>query len=45
MLKTVTAMSTAWLKKLSYGINMDHYDLVMVVQKVCVGVYKGVTTS
>lgn len=36
---------TARLKKLSYGLNADHCDPVLVAQKVCLGVYKGVTTS
>ena len=36
---------TARLKKLSYGINTEHCDPVLVAQKVCVGVYKGLTTS
>ncbi|KAI0497218.1 hypothetical protein KFK09_020440 [Dendrobium nobile] len=36
---------TARLKKLSYGLNTDHCDPVLVAQKVCLGVYKGVTTS
>jgi ribonucleoside-diphosphate reductase subunit M1 len=36
---------TARLKKLSYGLNTEHCDPVLVAQKVCVGVYKGVTTS
>eukprot|EP01018_Ginkgo_biloba_P019780 Gb_21933 [translate_table: standard] len=36
---------TARLKKLSYGLNSDHCDPVLVSQKVCTGVYKGVTTS
>ena len=36
---------TARLKKLSYGLSQDHCDPVLVAQKVCVGVYKGVTTS
>ncbi|KAJ7542211.1 hypothetical protein O6H91_10G094600 [Diphasiastrum complanatum] len=36
---------TARLKKLSYGLNPEHCDPVLVAQKVCVGVYKGVTTS
>lgn len=36
---------TARLKKLSYGLSTDHCDPVMVAQKVCAGVYKGVTTS
>ena len=37
--------TTARLKKLSYGLNTEHCDPVLVAQKVCVGVYKGVTTS
>ncbi|KAL7165851.1 hypothetical protein ACSBR2_036672 [Camellia fascicularis] len=37
--------STAHLKKLSYGLSINHCDLVLVSQKVCVGVYNGVTTS
>ncbi|XP_039054257.1 ribonucleoside-diphosphate reductase large subunit-like [Hibiscus syriacus] len=36
---------TARLKKLSYGLSIDHCDPVLVAQKVCTGVYKGVTTS
>lgn len=36
---------TARLKKLSYALNSDHCDPVLVAQKVCTGVYKGVTTS
>lgn len=36
---------TARLKKLSYGLSLDHCDPVLVSQKVCAGVYKGVTTS
>ncbi|KAJ3677045.1 hypothetical protein LUZ60_002769 [Juncus effusus] len=36
---------TARLKKLSYGLSQDHCDPVLVSQKVCAGVYKGVTTS
>lgn len=36
---------TARLKKLSYGLSQDHCDPVLVAQKVCAGVYKGVTTS
>ena len=36
---------TARLKKLSYGLNAEHCDPVLVSQKVCAGVYKGVTTS
>jgi hypothetical protein len=36
---------TARLKKLSYGLNPEHCEPVLVAQKVCMGVYKGVTTS
>ncbi|KAK3159392.1 hypothetical protein QOZ80_2AG0149560 [Eleusine coracana subsp. coracana] len=36
---------TARLKKLSYGLSEEHCDPVLVAQKVCAGVYKGVTTS
>lgn len=36
---------TARLKKLSYGLSSEHCDPVVVAQKVCQGVYKGVTTS
>ncbi|XP_076888180.1 ribonucleoside-diphosphate reductase large subunit-like [Bidens hawaiensis] len=36
---------TARLKKLSYGLNTEHCDPVLVAQKVCAGVYKGITTS
>ncbi|KAK1621310.1 hypothetical protein QYE76_026827 [Lolium multiflorum] len=36
---------TARLKKLSYGLSQDHCDPVLVAQKVCAGVYRGVTTS
>lgn len=36
---------TARLKKLNYGLSSDHCDPVVVAQKVCAGVYKGVTTS
>ncbi|KAF7840056.1 Ribonucleoside-diphosphate reductase large subunit [Senna tora] len=36
---------TARLKKLSYGLSTEHCDVVLVAQKVCAGVYKGVTTS
>ncbi|KAJ6821659.1 ribonucleoside-diphosphate reductase large subunit-like [Iris pallida] len=36
---------TARLKKLSYGLSHEHCDPVLVAQKVCAGVYKGVTTS
>ncbi|KAA0056131.1 ribonucleoside-diphosphate reductase large subunit-like [Cucumis melo var. makuwa] len=33
---------TARLKKLSYGLNIDQCDPVLVSQIVCVGVYKGI---
>ncbi|OVA00254.1 Ribonucleotide reductase large subunit [Macleaya cordata] len=36
---------TARLKNLSYGLSVEHCDPVLVAQKVCDGVYKGVTTS
>ncbi|KAI8013867.1 Ribonucleoside-diphosphate reductase large subunit [Camellia lanceoleosa] len=36
---------TARLKKLSYGLSSEHCDPVLVAQKVCAGVYKGVTTT
>ncbi|GLJ23948.1 hypothetical protein SUGI_0455250 [Cryptomeria japonica] len=36
---------TARLKKLSYGLNSEHCDPVLVAEKICTGVYKGVTTS
>ncbi|CAM6029345.1 unnamed protein product [Sphagnum balticum] len=36
---------TARLKKLSYGLSPEHCEPVLVAQKVCMGVYKGVTTS
>ncbi|XP_065880209.1 ribonucleoside-diphosphate reductase large subunit-like [Euphorbia lathyris] len=36
---------TARLVNLSYGLNTDHCDPVLVAQKVCAGVYKGVTTT
>ncbi|KAJ3671691.1 hypothetical protein LUZ60_007770 [Juncus effusus] len=36
---------TARLKKLSYGLTQVHCDPVLVAQKVCAGVYKGVTAS
>ncbi|RRT37472.1 hypothetical protein B296_00051947 [Ensete ventricosum] len=36
---------TARLKKLSYGLSQEHCDPVLVAQKVCAGVYKGVITS
>ncbi|GJP52350.1 hypothetical protein CLOM_g11477 [Closterium sp. NIES-68] len=36
---------TARLKKLSYGLSTEFCDPVLVSQKVCMGVYKGVTTA
>lgn len=36
---------TARLKKLSYGLSKELCDPVLVAQKVCAGVYKGVTTT
>ncbi|BDA51394.1 Ribonucleoside-diphosphate reductase large subunit [Coccomyxa sp. Obi] len=36
---------TARVTKLSYGLNTDFCDPVLVAQKVTTGVYKGVTTS
>eukprot|EP00850_Spirogloea_muscicola_P011702 SM000073S21478 [mRNA] locus=s73:633552:638247:+ [translate_table: standard] len=36
---------TSRLKKLCYGLNPEHCDPVTVAQKVCAGVYRGVTTS
>ncbi|XP_061344928.1 ribonucleoside-diphosphate reductase large subunit-like [Gastrolobium bilobum] len=36
---------TARLKKLSYGLSTEHCDPVIVAQKVCAGVYKGITTT
>ncbi|RLM78982.1 ribonucleoside-diphosphate reductase large subunit-like [Panicum miliaceum] len=36
---------TARLKKLSYGLSAEHCDPVLVAQKVCAGVYKGITTN
>ncbi|KAJ1429730.1 Ribonucleotide reductase large subunit, C-terminal [Sesbania bispinosa] len=38
-------MITARLKELSHGLNTDHCDPVLVSQKVCAGIYKGVTTT
>jgi len=35
---------TSRIKKLCYGLNDDFVDPVIVSQKVCMGVYKGVTT-
>jgi ribonucleoside-diphosphate reductase subunit M1 len=36
---------TARLKKLGYGLSEEHCDPVVVAQKACAGIYKGVTTS
>ncbi|KAF2291116.1 hypothetical protein GH714_020204 [Hevea brasiliensis] len=36
---------TARLNKLSYGLSSKHCDPVLVAQKVCAGIYKGVTTT
>eukprot|EP00897_Mesotaenium_endlicherianum_P004227 jgi/Mesen1/3832/ME000207S02839 len=36
---------TSRIKKLSYGLNKDHCEPLLVAQKVCMGVHKGVTTS
>lgn len=36
---------TARLKKLSYGLSVEHCDPVIVAQKVCAGLYDGVTTT
>ncbi|WCJ43333.1 Ribonucleoside-diphosphate reductase large subunit [Euphorbia peplus] len=36
---------TARLLNLSHGLNTDHCDPLLVSQKVCAGVYKGVTTT
>jgi len=36
---------TARIKKLCYGLSAEHVDPVIVSQKVCMGVYKGVTTA
>ncbi|KAK9270802.1 hypothetical protein L1049_026387 [Liquidambar formosana] len=35
----------ARLKKLSYGLSDEHCDPVLVAQKVCAGLFKGVTTT
>ncbi|XP_042960585.1 ribonucleoside-diphosphate reductase large subunit-like isoform X2 [Carya illinoinensis] len=35
---------TARVKKLSYGLNVEHCDPVLVTRKVCAGLYEGVTT-
>jgi hypothetical protein len=36
---------TARLKKLSYGLSVEHCDPVLVAQKVCAGLFKGITTT
>lgn len=36
---------TSRIEKLCYGLNTEFVDPVLVCQKVCMGVYKGVTTS
>ncbi|WJX53653.1 ribonucleotide-diphosphate reductase subunit rnr1 [Trifolium repens] len=36
---------TSRLKKLSYGLSTDHCDPILVAQKVCAGIYKGITTT
>lgn len=36
---------TARISKLCYGLNPDHVDPIIICQKVCAGVYKGVSTS
>ncbi|WJX47702.1 ribonucleotide-diphosphate reductase subunit rnr1 [Trifolium repens] len=36
---------TSRLKKLSYGLSTEHCDPVLVAQKVCAGIYKGITTT
>lgn len=36
---------TTCLKKLSYGLSEKHCDPVSVAQKVCGGIYSGITTS
>ncbi|KAJ8762761.1 hypothetical protein K2173_017576 [Erythroxylum novogranatense] len=36
---------TARLEKLSYGLSKDHCDPVLLAQKVCAGIYDGVTTT
>ncbi|XP_040996986.1 ribonucleoside-diphosphate reductase large subunit-like isoform X1 [Juglans microcarpa x Juglans regia] len=35
---------TARVKKLSYGLNVEHCDPVLVTRRVCAGLYEGVTT-
>lgn len=36
---------TARLQRLSYGLSQEHCDPVLVAQKVCAGIYMGVSTS
>jgi hypothetical protein len=36
---------TVRLKKLSYDLSQDHFNLMLVMQKVCTWVYKGATSS
>ena len=36
---------TSRIRKLCYGLSEEYVDPILVSQKVCVGVYKGVTTS
>ena len=36
---------TSRIRKLCYGLNEEYVDPVLVAQKVCLGVHKGVTTS
>lgn len=36
---------TARLRRLSYGLSREHCDPSLVAQKVCAGIYRGVTTT
>uniref|UniRef100_A0A1D1XTJ6 Ribonucleoside-diphosphate reductase n=1 Tax=Anthurium amnicola TaxID=1678845 RepID=A0A1D1XTJ6_9ARAE len=36
---------TARLKRLGYGLSPEHCDPALVAQKVCAGIYRGVTTA
>ena len=36
---------TERIKRLCYGLNSDYVDPILISQKVCMGVYKNVTTS
>lgn len=36
---------TTRIRKLSYGLSPEHCDLVLVAQKVCASVKKGITTT